>query len=155
MTPAINLARKHGVHFVVREYAHDPDCASYGLEAAEKLGVPAEQVYKTLVVKLDGRELAVGIIPVTEMLNLKLLAQALGAKKAEMADKREVERSTGYIPGGVSPIAQKKPLRTCIDTSASTFPTVFVSAGKRGLDMELAPTDLKKLTAGEFAPLCR
>jgi Cys-tRNA(Pro)/Cys-tRNA(Cys) deacylase len=155
MTPAINLARKHGIDFVIREYDHDPACTSFGLEAAEKLGVPAAQVYKTLVVKLDGRELAVGIIPVTEMLNLKLLASALGAKKAEMADKQEVESSTGYIPGGVSPIGQKKALRTVIDVSANDFPTVYVSAGRRGLDMELTPSDLRLLVAGEFAPLCR
>lgn len=105
--------------------------------------------------KLDGRELAVGIIPVTGMLNLKALAQALGAKKAEMADKQEVERSTGYIPGGVSPIGQKKSLRTVIDASANGFATVYVSAGRRGLDMELAPGDIRLLVAGEFAPLCR
>ncbi|MGO1329452.1 MAG: Cys-tRNA(Pro) deacylase, partial [Idiomarina loihiensis] len=132
------------------EYSHDPASESYGGEAAEKLGVPQEQVFKTLVVSLDGKELAVGIIPVSSRLSLKLIAKALGAKKATMAIKSDVERATGYVLGGVSPLGQKKRLRTIIDASVICNSTVFISAGRRGLDMELAPEDLKTLVSGEF-----
>jgi len=150
MTPAIDVARKNKVSFKVHEYSHDPASGSYGGEAAEKLAVPQEQVFKTLVVSLDGKELAVGIIPVSSRLSLKLIAKALGAKKAAMATKRDVERATGYVLGGVSPLGQKKQLRTIIDTSATYNPTVFISAGRRGLDMELNPEDLKTMVSGEF-----
>lgn len=150
MTPAIDVARKNKISFKVHEYSHDPASESYGDEAAEKLGVPQEQVFKTLVVSLDGKELAVGIIPVSSRLSLKLIAKALGAKKATMATKSDVERATGYILGGVSPLGQKKRLRTIIDASATYNSTVFISAGRRGLDMELAPEDLKTLVSGEF-----
>ncbi|NWO01788.1 MAG: Cys-tRNA(Pro) deacylase [Idiomarinaceae bacterium] len=150
MTPAIDVARKNKISFKVHEYSHDPASESYGGEAAEKLGVPQEQVFKTLVVSLDGKELAVGIIPVSSRLSLKLIAKALGAKKATMATKSDVERATGYVLGGVSPLGQKKQLRTIIDTSATYNSTVFISAGRRGLDMELAPEDLKMLVSGEF-----
>ena len=150
MTPAIDVARKNKVSFKVHEYSHDPASESYGGEAAEKLGVPQEQVFKTLVVSLDGKELAVGIIPVLSRLSLKLIAKALGAKKAAMATGSDVERTTGYVLGGVSPLGQKKQLRTIIDTSATYNPTVFISAGRRGVDMELTPEDLKTLVRGEF-----
>jgi len=150
MTPAIDVARKNKVSFKVHEYSHDPASESYGDEAAEKLGVPQEQVFKTLVVSLDGKELAVGIIPVLSRLSLKLIAKALGAKKAAMATGSDVERTTGYVLGGVSPLGQKKQLRTIIDTSATYNPTVFISAGRRGVDMELTPEDLKTLVRGEF-----
>ncbi|WP_322406813.1 Cys-tRNA(Pro) deacylase [Idiomarina sp. PL1-037] len=153
MTPAIDIARKSRISFKVHEYSHDPASESYGDEAAEKLAVPQEQVFKTLVVSLDGKELAVGIIPVSSRLSLKLIAKALGAKKAAMAAQSDVERVTGYVLGGVSPLGQKKRLRTIIDTSATYNPTVFISAGRRGLDMELAPEDLKALVSGEFVKI--
>ena len=154
MTPGILAAQKAGVSFTVHEYDHDPAASSFGMEAAEKLGVPPERVFKTLVVKLDGKELAVGVIPVNSMLSMKAIAKAAGAKKAGMAEKAEVERSTGYVLGGVSPLGQKKRLRTFIDASAEGFSTVFVSGGKRGLDLELDPRDLRALTNGIYGVLC-
>ena len=121
------------------EYEHDASAESYGLEAAEKLGVMPERMFKTLVVKLDKAELAVGVVPVASMLNMKCMAKACGAKKAAMADPAEVQRATGYILGGVSPLGQKKRMPTVIDSSAGDFETVYVSAGRRGLDIELDP----------------
>lgn len=153
MTPAINMARKAKVNHQIHEYQHDPSSESYGTEAAEKLGIPAEQVFKTLVVSLDGKALAVGIVPVAGKLSLKQIAKAAGAKKAVMADPVEVERATGYVMGGVSPLGQKKRLATFIDESAQHFATLHVSAGRRGLEIELAPNDLRQLTAGRFAPI--
>ncbi len=155
MTPGINIAKKANIAFQVHEYPHDPDAESYGLEASDKLGLPPEQVFKTLVVSLDGKMLAVGIVPVAGMLSMKAIAKAAGAKKAEMADKAEVARSTGYVLGGVSPLGQKKRLKTVIDASAQNFPTIYVSAGRRGLEIELAPQDLCKLTGGLFADIAQ
>lgn len=155
MTPGINLARKHKITHRVHEYIHDPSSESYGTEAAEKLGVPEERVFKTLVVSLDGKELVVAVIPVPSMLSMKLIAKAFGAKKASMADKPDVERSTGYVLGGVSPLGQKKRLRTAIHSSAADYPTIYISAGRRGLEIELAPGDLKGLVGGRFADLCQ
>lgn len=151
MTPAINLLRKSGVPHQVHSYQHDPQASSYGLEAAEKMGLPPEQVFKTLVVSLDGRQLAVAVLPVSERLNLKQVARALGAKKAEMADQAEVEKSTGYILGGISPLGQKKRLPTVIDVSAQSFEQVYVSAGRRGLEISLAPDRLQALTHAQFS----
>lgn len=153
MTPGINVAKKAKVAHTVHEYAHDPASESYGLEAAEKLGIAEARVFKTLVVSLDGRELAVGVVPVSAMLSMKQIARAAGAKKAAMAAPAEVERATGYVLGGVSPLGQKKRLKTFIDASATAFATIFVSAGRRGLEIELSPQDLKALTGGEFAEL--
>ncbi|PSL12524.1 Cys-tRNA(Pro)/Cys-tRNA(Cys) deacylase [Marinobacterium halophilum] len=153
MTPAVNVAKKAKVSHTVHEYQHDPSSASYGTEAAEKLGLAAEQVFKTLVVSLDGKTLAVGIVPVAGKLNLKQIAKAAGAKKAAMADPAEVERATGYVLGGVSPLGQKKRLATLIDDSAQAFATIHVSAGRRGLEIELAPEDLARLTGARFAPI--
>lgn len=153
MTPAINLARKAGVPYQTHEYVHDPAHASYGLEAAEKMSVAPERVFKTLVVILESKELVVGVVPVSAMLNMKQIARAAGAKKAAMAPAADVQRSSGYVLGGVSPLGQKKRLRTFIDTSARAFATLFVSAGRRGLEIELAPEDLAKLTSGTFADL--
>ena len=155
MTPAINTAKKAKIAHTVHEYAHDPASASYGLEASEKLGVPAARVFKTLVVRLDGRELAVGVVPVSSMLGMKQIARAAGAKKAEMAAPADVERATGYVLGGVSPLGQKKRLRTFVDASAADFPTIFVSAGRRGLEIELGPHDLKALTGADFADIAQ
>jgi len=149
MTPAIQIARQAGIKHRIHEYSHDPTHPSFGLEASEKLGVAPEQVFKTLVVVLDTRELAVGIVPVSSKLNLKAIAKAARAKKAAMADAGVVERSTGYVLGGVSPLGQKKHLRTFIDSSAEPLTGMFVSAGRRGLELELAPADLLMLTQGQ------
>ncbi len=155
MTPAINTAKKNKISHNIHEYTHDESSESYGLEAAEKLGIAKEKVFKTLIVSLDNKELAVGVIPVSSMLSMKLIAKAAGAKKAAMADKSDVERSTGYVLGGVSPLGQKKRLKTIIDSSAKNYSTVYVSAGRRGLEIELNPDDLKTLTHGIFAELCQ
>lgn len=153
MTPGILAAQRARVAFTVHEYEHDPAAESYGNEAVEKTGANPDQVFKTLVVSLDGKDLAVAVVPVSAMLSLKLIARAAGAKKAAMADKQLVQRTTGYVLGGVSPLGQKKQLKTFIDDSASNFATLFVSAGKRGLEIELAPDDLARLTGATFAPL--
>lgn len=153
MTPGILAARKAKVSYTVHEYQHDPAAESYGTEAAEKMGVEPSRVFKTLVVSVDGKTLTVAVLPVTHLLSLKLIAKAAGGKKAAMADKLDVQRSTGYVLGGVSPLGQKKRLPTYIDASAEQFDTVFVSAGKRGLEIELAPADLARLTSGQFVPL--
>lgn len=155
MTPGINVAKKAKIAHTVHEYAHDPASESYGLEAAHKLGVPQTRVFKTLVVSLDGRELAVGVVPVSAMLGMKQIARAAGAKKAEMAAPADVERATGYVLGGVSPLGQKKRLRAFIDASAAELPTIFVSAGRRGLEIELSPQDLKTLTGASFADIAQ
>lgn len=154
MTPAINLAKKAKIKFAVHEYEHDPSDGSYGLEAADKLRIPAERVFKTLVVSLGGKGLAVGVVPVPSMLSMKLMAKALGVKKVTMADAADVERSSGYVLGGVSPVGQKTRLPTVVDSSAAGFSTIFVSAGRRGLEIELNPQDLLQLTDGAFADIC-
>ncbi len=146
MTPAIIFLKKHKITHVIHEYEHDSKSESYGLEAAEKLGVDELRVFKTLVVAVDNNELAVGVVPVSSMLNMKLMAKALGAKKVAMADKVLVARTTGYVLGGVSPLAQKKRLKTVADSSVKNYETVFISAGRRGLEIELSPSDLIKLT---------
>lgn len=144
MTPAIICAEKHKIPFKIHEYSHDSSNASYGAEAAEKMNIDANKIFKTLVVNLDNKELAVAIIPVMTLLSMKLIAKALKAKKAIMADKLDVQRSTGYVLGGVSPLGQKKRLKTVMDLSASTYSSIFVSAGRRGLELELCPHDLAK-----------
>lgn len=154
MTPAINMAKKARILHRIHEYTHDPSAESYGLEAATKLRVHPAQVFKTLVVSLDGLQLAVGIIPVESQLSMKLIARAAGAKKAGMADRQVVQRTTGYVLGGVSPLGQKKSLPTFLHDSAKNHESVFVSAGRRGLEIELAPQDLLALTRGTFANLC-
>ncbi|MEE2730666.1 MAG: Cys-tRNA(Pro) deacylase [Pseudomonadota bacterium] len=155
MTPAILLARKTKIVHRVHEYVHDPASESYGLEAAEKLGVEPKRVFKTLVVSLEGKNLAVAVIPVSALLSMKAVAKAAGAKKAVMANPMDVERSTGYVLGGVSPLGQKKRLPTLVDTSLQEHATVYVSAGRRGLEIELSPQDLIKLTQGVLADLCQ
>ncbi|MCF2947862.1 Cys-tRNA(Pro) deacylase [Paraglaciecola aquimarina] len=153
MTPAINLLKKLKIEHKVHSYEHDESYDSYGLEAADKLNVQAQRVFKTLVVKLDSGALAVAILPVDKKLSMKLVAKALSAKKAEMADKLEVQRSTGYVLGGVSPLGQKKRLKTVVDDSASELPSIFVSAGKRGLEIELSCQDLTSATQGISASI--
>lgn len=155
MTPAINIAKNKNITHKVHEYVHDSSNKSYGLEAAEQLRVPVDRVFKTLVVKLNNNELAVAIIPVSTMLNMKLIAKAAGAKKATMSAPAEVERSTGYVLGGVSPLGQKKKLKTIIDSSAKKHSTIYVSAGRRGLEIELSPDDLVTLVNGKLAELCQ
>lgn len=155
MTPATNTLKKQNVPHTVHEYSHDESAESYGLEAAEKMGVQPEKVFKTLVVSLDAKELAVAVIPVSSKLSMKRIAKATGAKKAAMADRSDVERSTGYVLGGVSPLGQKKRLRTVIDSSAKHYTTIYVSAGRRGLEIELSPEDLTILTCGSLDEICQ
>lgn len=155
MTPAIDAVRRHNIEHSVHEYAHDPASESYGTEAVHKLGLPEDRVFKTLVVKLNTGDLAVGVLPVSTMLSLKRIAKALSAKKAEMADRGEAERATGYVLGGISPLGQKKRLRTVIDASAQKFPSVHVSAGRRGLEIELSPQQLCRLVEGIFADIAQ
>ncbi|HYD98104.1 MAG TPA: Cys-tRNA(Pro) deacylase [Alphaproteobacteria bacterium] len=144
-TPAIAAAAAAGIAYEVHEYESDPRAPAYGLEAAEKLGLPPETVFKTLVAELDGATLAVAVIPVAEKLNLKALAALAGAKRAEMADPAKAERSSGYVVGGISPLGQKRRLRSFVDETALLFDRVNVSAGRRGLEIALAPTDLVRL----------
>lgn len=155
MTPAVEAARRAGVPFQVHEYRHDPAASSYGLEAAEALDVEPERVFKTLVAAVDGVGLVVGVVPVAGSLDLKALAAAVGGKKASMAEAAEAERATGYVVGGISPLGQKKRLRAVLDASALSFETVFVSAGRRGLEIEVAPTDLASLQGADVAAIAR
>ncbi|MDR9468545.1 Cys-tRNA(Pro) deacylase [Marinospirillum sp.] len=153
MTPAIKLLQQKKIAHQVHEYNHDPAAASYGLEAAEKMGVSPEQVFKTLVAAVDGKQLVVAILPVDQQLSLKKIAKAAKGKKAAMAAPAQVERTTGYVLGGVSPLGQKKGLPTFIHHSAKALEQVYVSAGKRGLEIQLAPGDLQSLTRAEFAEI--
>ena len=155
MTPAITLAKNSGIVHRVHDYIHDVASEFYGLEAAEKLGVSPDRVFKTLVVSLDGGTLAVAVVPVSGMLGLKAMARAAGARKAAMAARADAERATGYVLGGISPLGQKRRLRTVIDTSALNHATVYISAGRRGLEIELSPHDLGKLVDASFASICR
>ena len=153
MTPAIDSLKKAGVSFVVHQYNHDAHAGAWGTEAADKLGLDPARVFKTLVVTQDSGVLAVGIVPVAGMLDLKQLARALGCKKVAMADPGQVERSTGYVLGGVSPLGQKRRLATVIDSSAQQFETLFISAGRRGLEVEIAPDDLAAQLDARFAAI--
>jgi len=153
-TPATVALTKAQIPFVTHEYAHDPAAASYGTEAAEALGVDPARVFKTLVADVDGR-LVVAVVPVSGSLDLKALANAVGGKKAAMADPAAAERSSGYVLGGISPLGQRKQLPTVVDASALAFATLFCSAGRRGLEVELAPADLVRLTAAVTAPIGR
>lgn len=153
-TPATVALARAGVAFALHAYDHDPRAASFGLEAAEALGVEPDRVFKTLMVSLDGR-LVVGIVPVTGQLDLKALARALGGAKAAMADVAAAERATGFVAGGISPVGQKRAHPTALDETATLFDTVFVSGGRRGLDVELSPSDLVRLTGAVLAPIGR
>ncbi|WP_434950596.1 Cys-tRNA(Pro) deacylase [Shewanella sp. HL-SH4] len=153
MTPAIDLVKKHRLPFTVHEYLHDSNAVSYGLEAAEKLQVKAELVFKTLVVETDSHKLAVAILPVSQQLNFKKMAKTLKVKKVHMADSALVERTTGYVLGGVSPLGQKKRLATVIDQSAELLPQLYFSAGKRGLELQMSPTDLQALLSASIADI--
>ena len=153
MTPAVKALQRARIPFEVREYAHDPRATSYGLEAAEALGIDAASVFKTLLAELDGRELVVAIVPVDAMLNLKALAKAAGGKRAQMADPAAAERSTGYVRGGISPFGQKKRLRTFVDDSVNALETVHVSGGRRGLEIAIAPADLLRAATATAAAI--
>ncbi|MGF1733625.1 Cys-tRNA(Pro) deacylase [Photobacterium kasasachensis] len=157
MTPAINLAKKQKINYTVHQYDHDPANTNFGLEAAEVLGQDPNRVFKTLLFSLNGdpKKLAVAIVPVAGMLDLKAAAKAAGGKKADMADPQIAEKTTGYIVGGISPLGQKKRLPTFLDQSAEQFDTICVSAGRRGLEIELSPADLLSLTRGSFAPIAK
>lgn len=154
-TPALVALAAAGVPHTAHPYEHDPASdVGYGLEAAQVLGVPAEQVFKTLMTSVDGR-LTVAVVPVTGKLDLKALAHAAGGKKASMAAKPDAERATGYVVGGISPLGQKTAHPTVVDETVWLFDTVFVSGGRRGLDVELAPDDLVRLTAATVADIAR
>lgn len=157
-TPATTALAAAAIAHVTHEYVHDPNVASYGTEAADALGVDAGRVFKTLLVTIErsGRlELAVGVVPVDAKLDLRAFAMSLGAKKAEMADPAVAERSSGYVVGGISPIGQRRLLATVVDESAIVFSTIFVSGGRRGLDIEIAPDDLVTVVHGTYAPIAK
>ena len=150
MTPAINLLKKKGISFDVLSYQHEPSQQQFGLEAVEKLNLPAEQVFKTLVLEDTEHQLLVAIVPVSQQVNLKMLAKAACVKKVQMASQQKVENTTGYILGGVSPLGQKKRLMTFLHQSASDFKKIYVSAGKRGLEISIDPVDLCTLLNAKF-----
>jgi Cys-tRNA(Pro)/Cys-tRNA(Cys) deacylase len=153
-TPATVALHAAGIRFTEHAYDHDPANRNFGEEAATVLGLDPEQVFKTLMVEVDGR-LAVAIVPVTGKLDLGALAAALHAKRATMADPTIAERKTGYLVGGISPIGQKTQLPTVLDETAELFDTVFVSGGRRGFDIELAPADLVSVTSATVAAIAR
>jgi len=151
-TPATALLAKHTVPHTLHSYEHDPRAQGYGEEAAALLGVDRARLFKTLIASVDGK-LACAVVPVADRLDLKAFAAALGGKRAEMAEPAAAARATGYVVGGISPLGQKSRLRVVVDQSALAYPTIFASAGKRGLQMELAPTDLVRLADAVTAPI--
>ncbi len=153
-TPATVALEKAGVTFTVHAYDHDPRSASYGLEAADALGLDPDAVFKTLLAEVDG-ELVVAVVPVSGQLDLKALASAVGGKRAAMADPAVAERTTGYVVGGISPIGQRRRLRTVVDESASVRPVVYVSGGRRGVDLGLDPADLVRALDAQVARIGR
>jgi Cys-tRNA(Pro)/Cys-tRNA(Cys) deacylase len=151
-TPATTLLTRQKVAFTAHTYEVDPKAASYGEAAAAALGVPPTRLFKTLVATVDG-QLAVGVVPVSASLDLKALAAALGGKRAAMADPAAAERATGYVTGGISPFGQRSRLPIVVDASAEQWPTIYVSAGKRGLQVEVSPADLLQLTSATLADI--
>ena len=153
-TPATNALTKAGIAFTSHQYEHDPRSSSYGMEAASALGLDPAQVFKTLIATVDGQPV-VAIVPVNGSLDLKLLASVRGGRRAELADAAMAQRLSGYVLGGISPIGQRRPLPTLLDSSASAIATVYVSGGRRGFDVGLAPVDLLGVTGGSYAPIAR
>lgn len=155
MTPATKALDKARISYGLHRYEHDPRAESYGGEAADKLGLDPARVFKTLLASTETGELLVAVVPVNGQLDLKLLARAAGVRKANMADPAAAQRSTGYLVGGISPLGQKKALRTFIDDSARQWPQIHISAGRRGLELSLAADDLASQTRAIFAPIGR
>jgi Cys-tRNA(Pro)/Cys-tRNA(Cys) deacylase len=159
-TRAIDAARRAGITYTVHEYAHDARSSlreggrGYALEAVEALGIDAGRVFKTIVVSVDGR-LGVAVVPADSEVDLKAVADALGGRKAAIAPPAEAEKATGYVLGGISPLGTRRPLPTVLDSSAGAWPTIHVSAGRRGLEIELAAADLVTLVKGSMAPVAR
>lgn len=153
-TPATAALARVGIDFATHTYHHDPAAESYGREAAEALGVDAARIFKTLLASV-GDTLVVGVVPVLSMLDLKALARTTGGRKAVMADPTDAERATGYVVGGISPIGQRRRLRTVLDTSAALHDTILVSGGRRGFDIELSPEDLREATKAIVADIAR
>lgn len=152
-TPAIAALNRAKITYTLHPYTHDPEATAFGEEAAATLDIDPSRIFKTLVAEVDGARLAVGVVPVAGHMNLKALAAAVGGKKAAMASIGDAERSSGYVHGGISPLGQRKTLPTVIDVSAQQFATIYVSAGKRGLQMELAPADLARAARATFAEI--
>lgn len=153
-TPATTALAAAGVAFTVHEYAHDARAASYGDEAAQAMGIEPGRVFKTLFADVDGA-LVVGVVPVSGQLDLKALARAVEGRRAVMADPKAAERATGYVVGGISPLGQRRAHPTVVDETALDHDTVFVSAGRRGLEVEISPAELVRLTAARVAPIGR
>ena len=155
MTPAVNRLKKAKISYTLHPYDHDPKSKAYGEEAAQKLNIPFDRLFKTLVVSVEGETFMTALVPVSKQLDLKAFGKATGTKKAKMAEKQDVERMTGYVLGGVSPLGQRKKLATIMDISARNFDTIFVSAGRRGLQIEISPKDLARLTQAVFLDISR
>jgi len=153
-TPATLALTRAGVPFTAHAYEHHDTATNFGEEAAAELGLSEDRVFKTLVVAADDA-LVVAVVPVSRRLDLKALAAAVGAKKAQLADPAVAERRTGYVVGGISPVGQRTTLETVVDASAASFATVFVSGGRRGVDLEIAPDDLLRATGGRLSPIAR
>jgi Cys-tRNA(Pro)/Cys-tRNA(Cys) deacylase len=150
LTPAINELKKNKIPFTIHKYKHDPKVTNYGLEASEKLNIDANMVYKTLLAQLNTKELIVAIIPVNKSLNLKEVASFFKVKSAVLANKDEAQKVTGYLLGGISAFGQKKRLRTILDLSAKSFETIYISGGKRGLDLQLDPNVIIKVLNSNY-----
>ena len=153
MTPAINLLKKNKIDFKIHKYEHDNNVTNYGLEAANKLGLDENRVFKTLLCELTPKELIVGIIPVNKSMSLKQIAKSFNVKSAKMANKEEAAKVTGYLLGGISAFGQKKRLKTLLDESAKNYETIFVSGGKRGLDIEIKAEDIISVLNANYAEI--